>query len=142
MCKNNANIMQKWCVYMFGILSYASNMLLYASVMVLFYILMLLYFKCLRFFCFNFYYASGIYYYVLYLMIPVSTTTMLLLWTLLSQNTNLEISWNIPSLMNWEISYSPIDIKRTLYILQPRVTFIFMLSYFNVGGRQIVFILY
>ena len=77
-----------------------------------------------------------------FIMIPVRTSTMLLLWTLLSQNTNLAISWKIPILMNWAISYIPIDRKRTLYLLWSRVTFKCMLSYFNVGGRQIVFIIY
>ena len=77
-----------------------------------------------------------------FIMIPVNTTTMLILWTLLIHNKHLEISWNIPSLMNWAISYSPIVKKRTLKKLWPRVTFLFMLSYFDVGDRQIVFILH
>ena len=56
-------------------------------------------------------YASGLYYYASLTMIPVYITIMLLLWTLLSQNTHLVISWNILSLMKWASSYSPIFIK-------------------------------
>ena len=77
-----------------------------------------------------------------FIVITVDTTTILLRWTRLIHNTHLAISWNIPSLMNWANSYSPIFRKIILSILWPRVTFLCMLSYFNVGGRQKLFILY
>ena len=77
-----------------------------------------------------------------FIIIPVDTTTIFLRWTRLIHNTHLAISWKIPSLMNWANSYSPIFRKIMLSILWPRVTFLCMLSYFNVGGRQKLFILY
>ena len=77
-----------------------------------------------------------------FIMIPINTTTMLLRWILLIQNTHLAISWKIPSLMNWESSYSPIVRKITMLILWTKVTLLRMLSYFNAGVRQRVFILH
>ena len=77
-----------------------------------------------------------------FIMIPYDTTNMLLWWTHLSQNTHLEISWKIISLMNWESSYSPIVRKITMLILWTKVTLLRMLSYFNAGVRQRVFILH
>ena len=77
-----------------------------------------------------------------FIVIPVYATNMLLWWTLLIKNTHVEIYWMIPSLMNSASSYSPIVRKRTLEILWPRVIFQCILSYFDVGGIQRVFMLY
>ena len=103
----------------FEILYYASSMLLYAFVTlialtVLVCILPLLYFVCPRFRYNDFYYSYGLYLYASFIMIPVYTTIIFLLWILLSRNTHLEISWKISSLMNWSSSYSPIVRKITL----------------------------
>ena len=143
----NGNIMQKWCVYMFWIFF----MLLICNCMLPLHWwgLRLLYtLLCLSNFCD---YALLIFIWIILLiyilmiyffMIPVDTATMLLQRTLSIQNTHLEISWKIPSLTNWESSYMPIVKNRTLLIIWPKVTFLCMLPYFDVGGIQRVFILH
>ena len=112
-----------WGLWFLSISLWFYNLCAYAFV-ILIWIVLLVYTLMLSFF-----------------MIPVNTTTMLLRWILLIHNIHLLISWKITILMNWVSSYSPVVIKITLEILWPRVTFLCMLSYFNVGGKQRVFIL-